>query len=160
MPLSIRPATPEDAGLILTFIRELAEYEKLLHEVQADEAQLRATLFAPTPKVFARIAEAGGEPVGFALYFFNYSTFLGKHGLYIEDVYVRPAYRGCGYGTELFRDLARIALSEGCGRMEWWVLDWNDPAIAFYRKLGAEPMSDWTVFRLTRDALEPLAVTP
>jgi GNAT superfamily N-acetyltransferase len=155
--ITIRPATKNDAALILSLIRELAEYEKLAHEVVADEATLAKHLFGPEPRGECLIAEANGEPTGFALFFHNFSTFLGKPGLYLEDLYVKPEYRSTGIGMQLLRALAKIALECDCGRMEWWVLDWNEPALAFYNKLGAEPMSDWTVQRLNRTAIEKLA---
>ncbi|MBI1275942.1 GNAT family N-acetyltransferase [bacterium] len=159
MTLTIRPAVDGDEGIILRFIRELAEYEQLAHEVVGNEAELAGHLFCAQPKVFARIAEWSGEPVGFALYFFNYSTFLCRHGLYIEDVYVVPAMRGKGIGKAMFVDLAREAERQGCGRMEWWVLDWNEPAIRFYESIKAEPMSEWTVQRLDSRAIAELAKT-
>jgi len=154
---SIRPAVPTDAALILSFICDLAEYEKLSHEVTATEIDVRAKLFGENPRVFCHIAEVDGEAAGFAVWFFNFSTFLGKHGLYLEDLFVRPKFRGTGVGKALLAHLARHAVAEGCGRLEWWVLDWNAPAIEFYKSLGAEPMADWTVFRLTGEALERLA---
>jgi len=155
--LSIRPAKSVDAALILAFIRDLAEYEKLARDVTATEADVRAKLFGENPRVFCHIAEVDGEAAGFAVWFFNFSTFLGKHGLYLEDLFVRPRFRGMGVGKALLAHLARHAVAEGCGRLEWWVLDWNAPAIEFYKSLGAVPMSDWTVFRLTGDTLERLA---
>lgn len=142
---------------MLRFVRELAAYEKLAHEVVATEADLARWLFGPGAHVGCLIARRGGEPVGFALYFFNFSTFLGKPGLYLEDLYVAPAERGSGVGYALLARLARIAVERGCGRMEWWVLDWNEPSIAFYRRLGAEAMDDWTVFRMTGEPLRRLA---
>lgn len=157
MPVTYRPATRTDVPLILHFIRELADYEKLLDQVTATEDILTATMFGDKPKSYALLAEVDGQPAGFALYFYNFSTFLGKPGLYIEDVYVSPEYRGHGLGKGFFTELARKAVTEDCGRMEWWVLDWNTPAIDFYGKLGAMPMSEWTVQRLTRDQLEKLA---
>jgi GNAT superfamily N-acetyltransferase len=157
MSLVIREARPGDEALILGFIRELAEYEKLSDAVVATPAHLTKTLFADNPKAFALIAESGGEPVGFALYFFNFSTFLGKHGLYLEDLYVRENRRGEGAGKALLARLAQIAIENDCGRMEWWVLDWNAPAIAFYKSLGAEAMDAWTVYRMTGEALSRLA---
>jgi GNAT superfamily N-acetyltransferase len=159
MSLVIREARPGDEALILGFIRELAEYEKLSDAVVATPAHLTKTLFADNPKAFALIAESGGEPVGFALYFFNFSTFLGKHGLYLEDLYVRANRRGEGAGKALLARLAQIALENDCGRMEWWVLDWNAPAIAFYKSLGAEAMDEWTVYRMTGEALSKLAAS-
>ena len=153
----IRAATAGDVPLILGFIRELAAYERLAHEVIATEEGLRDTLFGPRPYAEVIIAEAGGEPAGFALFFHNYSTFLGRPGLYLEDLYVRPAARGRGIGRALLAHLARLAAERGCGRLEWWVLDWNADAIRFYRSLGAQPMADWTVFRVSGEALERLA---
>lgn len=155
-PLAIRPAEKADCALILTLIRELAEYEKLAHEVKATVADLETTLFGPTSYAQVLIAEWEGEAAGFCLFFHNYSTFLGKPGLYVEDVYVREACRGHGIGKQLFAAAAAIARQRECGRMEWWVLDWNQPAIAFYEKFGARPMSEWTVWRLTKDKLETL----
>ncbi len=155
--VKIRPAQPADAALILSFIRDLAEYEKLSHDVTASAADVRAKLFGDNPRVFCDIAEVNGEAAGFAVWFFNFSTFLGKHGLYLEDLFVRPKFRGAGVGKAMLAHLAKRAMAEGCGRLEWWVLDWNEPAIEFYKSLGAAPMSDWTVFRLTGDALERLA---
>lgn len=155
--LSIRPTKPTDAALILSFIRDLADYEKLSHEAVATEADVRTKLFGENPRVFCHVAEVNGEAAGFAVWFFNFSTFLGKHGLYLEDLFVRPRFRGMGVGKALLAHLARHAVAEGCGRLEWWVLDWNAPAIEFYKSLGAVPMSDWSVFRLTGDALERLA---
>lgn len=157
MSLVIRNAESGDEAVILAFIRELAAYEKLDHEVIATETMLRKSLFGNEPKVFALIAESGGDPCGFALYFFNYSTFLGQHGLYLEDLYVRNNHRGAGIGKALLAQLAQIARENNCGRMEWWVLDWNEPAIDFYKSLDAEAMDEWTVFRLTGDALENMA---
>jgi GNAT superfamily N-acetyltransferase len=156
LAIEIRPATAADASLVFTFIRELAEYEKLSHEVVATEAQLRATLFGERPVSEVVIASLDGAPVGFALFFPNYSTFLGLPGLYLEDLFVRPEARGRGVGRELLVYLARLAVERGWGRMEWRVLDWNEPSIAFYRKLGGAPLDDWTVFRLTGDALTAL----
>jgi GNAT superfamily N-acetyltransferase len=153
----IRPASEADVPLILRFIRELAEYERLLHEVVATEETLRATLFGPRPAAEVVIAEGDGEPLGFALFFHNYSTFLAQPGLYLEDLYVRPEARGRGTGRALLAHLARLARERGCGRLEWWVLDWNESAIRFYRSLGARPMNEWTVFRLTGPDLSRLA---
>jgi GNAT superfamily N-acetyltransferase len=153
----IRPAVREDAGRILALIRELADYEKLAHEVVADEAGLAAHLFGERPRAEALIAEVDGQPAGFALFFHNFSTFLGKPGLYLEDLFVRPEYRGLGLGKRLMVRLAKIALERDCGRFEWWVLDWNTPAIDFYRRLGAVGMDEWTVQRVTGDALKALA---
>lgn len=155
--LRIEPARPTDAPLIVALVRELAEYERLLHEVRIAPADLERDLFGPRPYAEAIIAWEGDEAVGFALWFHNYSTFAGRPGLYLEDLYVRPAFRGRGHGEALLRHLARLALERGCARFEWAVLDWNKPAIAFYRKLGAIPMDDWTVHRVTGDALRALA---
>ncbi|HEX2211255.1 MAG TPA: GNAT family N-acetyltransferase [Longimicrobium sp.] len=156
--LRIRPAREADVPLILRFIRELADYERLLHEVVATEDRLRGTLFGARPAAEVVIAEDGdGEPLGFALFFHNYSTFLAQPGIYLEDLYVRPEARGRGAGRALLAHLARLAKERNCGRLEWWVLDWNESAIRFYRSLGAQPMSDWTVFRLTGDDLARLA---
>jgi GNAT superfamily N-acetyltransferase len=154
--LRIRRATREDVPLVLRFIRALAEYEKLADQVVADEATLAEQLFGARPAAEVLFAELGGEPAGFALFFHNFSTFLGRHGLYLEDLFVVPEARGAGVGRALLAELARIALERGCGRLEWAVLDWNEPAIGFYRRLGAEPMNDWTVFRLSGDALARL----
>jgi GNAT superfamily N-acetyltransferase len=154
----IRPATPKDVPLILSFIRELAEYEKLSHEVCATEEDLRASLFSERSVVEVLIAGIDGQPAGFAVFFPNYSTFLGRPGLYLEDLFVRPEARGFGLGRELLEYLARLTIERGWGRMEWRVLDWNEPSMAFYKKLGAEPLEDWTVFRLTGQALQKLAL--
>lgn len=155
--LLIRAATAGDAAQILRFIKALAVYEKLEHMVVADEAQLRKTLFGERPSAEVRIAEWAGEPAGFALFFHNYSTFLGKPGIYLEDLYVRPTARGAGLGKALLGRLAGLAVERGCGRLEWAVLDWNQPAIGFYQRLGAEPLDDWTQYRLTGPALRDLA---
>lgn len=155
--ISIRPATVEDVPQILSFIRQLAEYEKLLHAVIATEETLHATLFGPRPAAEVLLAYDGGTPVGFALYFQNYSTFLAQVGLYLEDLFVIPAARGKGTGRLLLEALARVAIERNAGRVEWAVLDWNEPAIGFYRRLGARPMDDWTIFRLTGDPLRALA---
>jgi GNAT superfamily N-acetyltransferase len=158
--LRLRTATPADTNLILELIRELADFEGLLHEVTADAATLKLHLFGHPARAEVLIAEVAGAPAGFALYFHNFSTFLGKPGLYLEDLYVRPDYRGHGYGLQIMQHLAQLALQQGCGRMEWWVLDWNKAAIAFYRSVGAEAMSDWTVQRVSGQALLRLANTP
>ena len=155
--IAIRPAVPADAGLILAFIRELGEYEKLSHEVVADEAGLAAQLFGERPRAEVLIAEVDGTAAGFALFFHNFSTFVGKPGLYLEDLFVRPAFRGQGLGKRLMVRLARIAVERDCGRFEWSVLDWNTPAIDFYRSLGATGMDEWTVQRVSGDALRALA---
>ena len=155
--LLIRPATIKDCDLILSFIRELADYEKLLHEVAADISALEKTLFGDRPYAEVVIADYQGKAVGFALFFHNYSTFLGQPGIYLEDLYVRPAMRARGFGKRLIAHVAGLAVSRNCGRLEWSVLDWNQPAIDFYRSLGAEPMDDWTVNRLCGQALQNLA---
>lgn len=157
MSLVIAPATPEDAALVFSFVRELAEYEKLLHEVEATEEGLAEALFGAAPRVFCDIARWNGEPAGFALWFYNYSTFRGRHGIYLEDLFVRPAFRGAGIGKALIRALAARCRDEGLARLEWWVLNWNAPSIAFYESLGAHPMDEWTVYRLSGDALERTA---
>lgn len=156
-PFRIAPATERDVPLILTLIKGLAEYEKMADEVTATEAGLLATLFGARPTAEVVIAYAGDEPAGFALFFSNYSTFLGKPGLYLEDLFVRPEWRAHGLGKRLLAHLATLAVERGCGRLEWTVLDWNEPAIGFYRKLGARPMEGWTIFRVTGDALRNLA---
>lgn len=156
--LQILPATEEDVPLLLDFIRELAAYEKLSHEVVADEETLRRNLFGDGHRgAEAVISTSDGEPAGFALFFHNFSTFLGKPGIYLEDLYVRPEHRGAGVGRGLLAHLARLAKERDCGRLEWWVLDWNEPAIGFYEKIGAEPMDDWTVYRVAGGSLERLA---
>jgi len=155
--MSIREATPADLPLIASLVRELAEYEKLAHQAVATEADFAESLFGPHPKAYALIVEHEGQPAGFAIYFYNYSTFLGRPGIYVEDVFVRPEFRRNGFGRALFKYLACKALAEKCGRMEWWVLDWNEPAINFYRGLGAVAMDEWTVQRLTGDALKSFA---
>jgi GNAT superfamily N-acetyltransferase len=158
-PLRIEPAQPVDAELIVALVRELAEYERLLQEVRITPDDVLRDLFGPRAFAEAVIARVGDEPVGFALWFHNYSTFAGRPGLYLEDLFVRPAFRGRGYGEALLRYLARVTVERGCARFEWSVLDWNEPAIAFYRKLGAVPMDDWTVQRLSGDALLKLAAS-
>ena len=157
MSLSIRPAVAADLDLVAAFIRELAAYERLAHEVDATPESLGAALFGQNPRVFADIAEENGEPAGFSLWFYNFSTFRGRHGIYLEDLFVRPAYRGSGIGKALLRHLARRCRAEGLARLEWWVLDWNAPALRFYRSLGAAPMDEWTVHRVTGEALAKLA---
>ena len=149
----IRPARMEDVPIIAEFIRELAEYERLSNEVVLKEEDLRRHLFGSRPYVEVLLAEENGEAVGFALFMHNYSTFLASPGIYLEDLFVRPAHRGKGHGKALLQELARIAVERGCGRFEWAVLDWNRPAIEFYRSLGARPMHDWTIFRVTGDDL-------
>ena len=156
--LHIEPATPSDVPMILQLIRELAEFERLLDEVTATEAQLHEHLFGPQPKaevIMGRL-EPGGEVVAFALYFHNFSTFLAKPGIYLEDLHVRQQYRGRGFGEQLLRRLAGIALERNCGRLEWSVLDWNQRAIDFYKSLGAAPMNEWTIYRVTGAALKKL----
>jgi GNAT superfamily N-acetyltransferase len=155
--LRIRFATVADVSLILTLIRGLAEYERLPNEAVATEVDLRVSLFGERPAAEVLIAEVGDDAAGFALFFHNYSTFLGKRGLYLEDLFVFPAHRGRGIGRALMRRLAQLAVERECGRFEWWVLDWNESAIRFYESLGARAMSDWTVYRLTGDPLERLA---
>lgn len=155
--LAIRPATAGDCATILTFIKDLAEYEKLSGEVVADEQALRATLFGARPAAEVLIAELAGAPVGFALFFSSYSTFLARPGLYLEDLFVQPAARGRGVGRALMSALARIAVQRDYGRFEWSVLDWNEPALRFYASLGAKPQSEWTVQRLTGAPLAALA---
>ena len=157
MSLSIRAATPADLPLIASLIRALAEYEKLAHEVRFDEAVLGEKLFGERPYAEVLIGEVDGEPLGFALFFHNFSTFEGRPGIYLEDLFVRPETRGRGLGKALLVELARIALKRGCARLEWWVLDWNEPSIGFYKSLGARPMDEWTVMRVDGTALAELA---
>jgi GNAT superfamily N-acetyltransferase len=155
--ITLRLATPDDTGLILDFIRQLADYEKLSHEVVADEASLRASLFEGRQVAEVVIASWNERPAGFALFFHNFSTFLGRPGIYLEDLFVVPAMRGKGIGQVLLSHLARIAVERGCGRFEWSVLDWNVDAIRFYERLGAKAMDGWTTYRVTGEALERLA---
>lgn len=155
--LEIAPAGPGDVDTLLDLVRELAHFERLSHEVVATPSDLNAALFGPQANVEAVLARAEAEVVGFALWFHNFSTFVGRRGLYLEDLYVRPAHRGKGYGRALLRHLARVAVERGCGRMEWAVLDWNERAIDFYRGLGAEPQAAWKIFRLAGDALTRVA---
>ncbi len=155
--LNIQDATEEDVPLVLTLIRELAQFERVVEKVSVTEEQLRATLFGPTPYARAVIAYEHYEPVAFAIYFFTYTSFAGLPSLYLEDIFVRPGSRGRGIGRQLLSFLARRASHRGCGRMEWAVLNWNEAAMAFYKKLGAEPVNDWTVFRLGKDNLDKLA---
>ena len=152
----MRFATIDDVPLILNFIRELADYEHMLNEVVATEELLREWLFEKN-KAEVIIGELNGEPVAFALFFHNFSTFLGRAGIYLEDLYVRPEARGNGFGTRMLKYLAKLAVERGCGRLEWWCLDWNTNSIEFYLSLGAEAMSDWTVYRITGDTLIKLA---
>jgi GNAT superfamily N-acetyltransferase len=160
MPLNIRPATREDASLILRFITELAIYERAEHEVKTDVAGIETSLFCQDASASALICERDGQPIGYAVYFFNYSTWLGRNGLYLEDLYVTPEARGTGAGKALLKHLARLALAHDCGRFEWSVLDWNEPAIQFYESLGARPQEEWTTYRLTGAALLALAEQP
>jgi GNAT superfamily N-acetyltransferase len=155
--LEIRIATKDDVPLILSLIKELAEYERLSHEVVATEQVLGDSLFGERRVAEVLIGHHRGEPAGFALFFHNFSTFLGKPGIYLEDLYVRPRYRGMGFGKTLLRRVAKLAKERGCGRLEWSVLDWNEPAIGFYKSLGASPVSGWTVYRVTGEALDDLA---
>lgn len=154
--MDYRFASEKDTALILYFIRELADYEKMLDQVVADEEALKHWIFEQK-KAEVVFALEDGKEVGFALFFHNFSTFLGRAGLYLEDLFVLPEYRGKGYGKGLIRLLAKIAVERGCGRFEWWCLDWNKPSIDFYCSLGAEPMTDWTVYRITGDTLKELA---
>ncbi len=155
--IDIHQATIADAALILRFVTELAIYEKAEHEVIATEADIRNSLFGASSTVRALICRKGGEPIGFAVYFYNYSTWLGKNGLYLEDLYVSPANRGAGAGIALLKHLAQIAVENSCGRFEWNVLDWNEPAIKFYRSIGAKPLNEWVGYRLAGQALEDFA---
>jgi len=157
MNLTIRTAVPDDLDVIIGFIRSLAEYEKLAHEVRLQRDLLAGHLFGPAPKAEVLIAELDGKPIGFALFFHNFSTFEGRPGIYLEDLYVDPAARGAGAGNALLRHLAQLAIERDCARLEWWVLDWNEPAIGFYRSLGAKPMDEWTVNRVEGEALAALA---
>jgi len=157
MTIRIERATERDIPIILQMIRDLAVYERMLDQVVATEAGLRDALFSGRRDAEVILAYADDQPAGFALYFHNFSTFLGRRGLYLEDLFVKPELRGAGVGKRLLVELARIAVERGCGRFEWSVLDWNEPAIGFYKKLGAIPMEEWTIFRVTGAALERLA---
>jgi GNAT superfamily N-acetyltransferase len=157
--LRIQPATVRDVPLLLQFIKHLAEYEQLADACVATEDDLRTHLFGPNAVAHAILAFVGDEPAGFALYFFNFSTFLARPGLYLEDLFVKPAWRNRGIGRALLAELARIARDRGCGRMEWSVLNWNELALRVYRGIGAQPLSDWTVYRLTGESLTGLAAT-
>jgi GNAT superfamily N-acetyltransferase len=157
--IAVRPAEPDDTALIHGFIVALADYERLRHEAKASEADIAAALFGPTPRAYCDIAEADGAPVGFALWFYNFSTFEGRAGIYLEDLFVRPEARGAGVGLALLRRLAQRCRDEGLARLEWAVLDWNAPAIAFYDRLGATAKSDWITRRLSGGALAALAET-
>lgn len=156
MTLSIRPARSGEAGLVLSFVKELAEYEKLLHEVIATEDEIAASLFGDNPRVFCDIAEWDGEPVGFALWFYTYSTFRGRHGIWLEDLFVRPGQRGRGIGKALMARLAQRCVAEDLPRLAWWVLNWNEPSRVFYRSIGAKAQDEWTVKRLEGEALRRL----
>ena len=157
MSLLIRRARPDEAGLVFSLVRELAEYEKLLHEVHASEADIADALFGANPRLYCDIVEWNGEPAGFAVWFVNFSTFAGRHGIYLEDLFVRPALRGKGIGKALLVHLAKQCLANGWSRLQWAVLDWNAPSIAFYKSLGAVMMDDWTLCRVTGPALTRLA---
>jgi GNAT superfamily N-acetyltransferase len=157
--MNIRRANKEDASIVLALIKELAEYEQAPDQVEASEGDLITTLFADDPRVFCDLIEEDGEVAGMALWFLNYSTWQGKHGIYLEDLFVRPEYRGRGYGKALLKHLAAICIDSGYGRLQWWVLDWNTPAIDFYKSIGSEAMDEWTVFRVSGRALDELATT-
>ena len=157
MSVEIRRARPGEAGLVLSFVRELAEYEKLLHELDAAEADIDAALFCEHPRLFCEIAEWQREPVGFAVWFINFSTFSGRSGLFLEDLFVRPSHRGKGIGKAMLVHLARQCVANGWSRLQWAVLDWNTPSIEFYKSLGAELMDEWTVCRVSGPALSALA---
>lgn len=154
--LRIRSATKADGALVYAFVRDLAEYERLLDDVTATQADIESALFGPNPRVFCEIGEWDGAAAGFALWFYNFSTFRGRHGIFLEDLFVRPAFRGKGIGKALLVNLAKRAVAENCARVEWSVLDWNEPSIKFYESLGAIPMEEWSIFRLTGDALRKL----
>ena len=154
--MKIRPAQREEVGIVLQLIHDLAHYEKAPHEVEATENELLATLFVEDPKVFCDVVEVDGEIVGMAIWFLNYSTWQGKHGIYLEDLFINPEFRGRGYGKALLQHLAKICDAQGYGRFQWWVLDWNSPAIEFYRSLGAVAMDEWTVYRVSGEALKEL----
>jgi len=155
--MSVRPIRPDDVPAVVGLVRELAEYEKALHEVRLTEEQLTECLFGDSPALFGHVAEDAGEVVGMALWFLNFSTWRGTHGIYLEDLYVQPGHRGLGLGKELLRTLAGVCVERGYSRLEWSVLDWNTPSIEFYKAAGAVPMDEWTVFRLTDDALTTFA---
>ena len=157
MSLVIRAARPDDSALIFALVRELADYEKLTHDVDATPEQIAAALFAPTPRLFCDIAEWAGEPAGFAVWFLNFSTFRGRHGIYLEDIFVRPGFRRRGIGKALLARLAQRCVDEGYARFEWAVLDWNAPSIAFYKSLGAQVLDDWRICRLSGEALKSFA---
>jgi diamine N-acetyltransferase len=155
--VTIRAAAPGDAPSIFALIKELADYERLSHQVDASQEQIAAALFGPQPRLFCDIAEADGQAAGFAMWFLNYSSFRGRHGLYLEDLFVRPAFRGRGLGKALMRSLAKRCVDNGYARFEWAVLDWNTPAIDFYRSIGARVLDDWRICRMTDDALTQFA---
>jgi GNAT superfamily N-acetyltransferase len=154
--MKIRPARKEEVGVVLQLIHDLAHYEKAPNEVEATEKELLATIFIDNPKVFCDVVDVDGEIVGMAIWFLNYSTWQGKHGIYLEDLFIKPEYRGHGYGKALLKHLAKICDEKGYGRFQWWVLDWNSPAIEFYRSLGAVAMDEWTVYRVSGNALKEL----
>ncbi len=156
--LRTRPATKADGALVYSFVRDLADYERLLDDVGATQADIECALFGPNPRVFCDIAEWDGAAAGFALWFYNFSTFRGRHGIFLEDLFVRPAFRGKGIGKALLVNLAKRAVAENCARVEWSVLDWNEPSIKFYESLGAIPMEEWSIFRLTGEALRKLGI--
>lgn len=158
--MKIRPARQSEAGIILELIKDLAEYEKAPNEVVATEKEILETIFAPEPKVFCDLVEVEGEIAGMAIWFLNYSTWQGIHGIYLEDLFIKPEFRGRGYGKALIIYLARLCKERGYGRFQWWVLDWNSPAIEFYRSLGAEAMSEWTVYRVSGEPLQRLGELP
>ena len=155
--MSVRAIRPDDVPAVVGLVRELAEYEQAAHEVRLTDQQLHDRLFGETPALFGHVAEVDGEVVGMALWFLNFSTWRGTHGIYLEDLYVQPAHRGTGLGKELLRTLAALCVERGYSRLEWWVLDWNTPSIEFYKAAGAVPMDEWTVVRLTDDALSDFA---
>jgi GNAT superfamily N-acetyltransferase len=155
--MSVRPVRPGDVPAVVGLVRELADYEKAMHEVRLTEEQLTASLFGDSPALFGHVAEVEGQVVGMALWFLNFSTWRGTHGVYLEDLYVSPGHRGTGLGRELLRTLAAVCVERGYSRLEWSVLDWNTPSIEFYKAAGAVPMDEWTVFRLTDEALSAFA---
>ena len=155
--MKIVRALPQDCQVILELIKDLAEYEKAPHEVKATVKDLEATLFSSQPSAFCDLVKVDGETVGFAIWFLNYSTWQGKYGIYLEDLFIKPEFRGVGYGKALLKHLAKLCIENGYGRLQWWVLDWNKPAIDFYLSLGAKAMDEWTVFRVSGDSLQNLA---
>ena len=154
--MKIRPAQPEEVGIVLQLIHDLAHYEKAPNEVEATEKELLSTIFSPDPQVFCDVVEDDGEIAGMAIWFLNYSTWQGKHGIYLEDLFIKPEFRGRGFGKALLQHLAKICDEHGYGRFQWWVLDWNSPAIEFYTSLGAVAMTEWTVYRVSGDPLKKL----